>query len=43
MNITTSVADGVPIYRQIVNQIRYMVASGLLEPGEEKKLIPPPL
>ena len=27
-----------PIYRQIVNQIRYMVASGLLEPGEE---IPP--
>jgi GntR family transcriptional regulator len=28
-------ADGVPIYRQIVNQIRYSVASGLLEPGEE--------
>ena len=38
MDITISVADGVPIYRQIVNQIRYMVASGLLEPGEE---IPP--
>ena len=35
MDITISVADGVPIYRQIVNQIRYMVASGLLEPGEE--------
>ncbi len=35
MHITTSVADGVPIYRQIVNQVRYMVASGLLEPGEE--------
>jgi len=35
MDITTSVADGVPIYRQIVNQVRYMVASGLLEPGEE--------
>jgi GntR family transcriptional regulator len=28
-------ADGVPIYRQIVNQIRYSVASGLLEPGAE--------
>jgi GntR family transcriptional regulator len=28
-------ADGVPIYRQIVNQIRYAVASGLLEPGDE--------
>ena len=27
--------DGVPIYRQIVNQIRYAVASGLLEPGDE--------
>jgi len=38
MDITISVADGVPIYRQIVNQIRYMVASGLLKPGEE---IPP--
>ena len=38
MDITISVADGVPIYRQIANQIRYMVASGLLEPGEE---IPP--
>ncbi|MCH7749981.1 MAG: GntR family transcriptional regulator [Acidobacteria bacterium] len=38
MDITITVADGVPIYRQIVNQIRYMVASRLLEPGEE---IPP--
>jgi GntR family transcriptional regulator len=28
-------ADGVPIYRQIVNQIRYSVASGLLEAGDE--------
>jgi GntR family transcriptional regulator len=28
-------ADGVPIYRQIVNQVRYAVASGLLEPGDE--------
>jgi GntR family transcriptional regulator len=38
MNITISLADGVPIYRQIANQIRYMVASGLLEPGDE---VPP--
>ena len=35
MDITISVADGVPIYRQIANQIRYMVASALLQPGEE--------
>ncbi len=35
MDITINVADGVPIYRQIVNQVRYMVASGVLEPGEE--------
>ena len=35
MNIKISLKDGVPIYRQIANQIRYMVASGLLQPGEE--------
>ena len=35
MNITINTKDGVPIYRQIANQIRYMVASGLLQPGEE--------
>ena len=35
MEIKIDPADGVPIYRQIVNQIRYAVASGLLEPGEE--------
>ena len=35
MDITINLADGLPIYRQISNQIRYMVASGLLEPGEE--------
>jgi len=35
MDITISVADGVPIYRQIVNQIRYLAASGALAPGEE--------
>lgn len=38
MDITINVADGVPIYRQIVNQIRYMVASGVLRTGEE---VPP--
>ena len=30
MDITISVADGVPIYKQIVNQIKYLAASGLL-------------
>jgi GntR family transcriptional regulator len=27
--------DGVPIYLQIVNQVKYLVASGRLESGEE--------
>jgi len=27
--------DGIPIYLQIVNQVKYLVASGRLEPGEE--------
>lgn len=27
--------DGVPIYLQIVNQVKYLVASGRLSPGEE--------
>lgn len=35
MNISINVKDGVPIYRQVANQIRYMVASGLLQAGEE--------
>lgn len=35
MDITITLADGVPIYRQIVNQVKYLVASGLLRPGEE--------
>jgi GntR family transcriptional regulator len=38
MDISINLADGVPIYRQIANQIRYLAASGLLVPGEE---IPP--
>ena len=35
MDITINLTDGVPIYRQIVNQVKYLVASGLLIPGEE--------
>jgi GntR family transcriptional regulator len=35
MDITISVADGVPIYKQIINQIKYLTASGALTPGEE--------
>jgi DNA-binding transcriptional regulator YhcF (GntR family) len=27
--------DGVPIYLQVVNQVKYLVASGRLAPGEE--------
>lgn len=27
--------DGVPVYRQIVNQVKYLVASGRLQPGQE--------
>ncbi len=30
-----STDDGVPIYLQIVNQVKYLVASGRLSPGEE--------
>lgn len=35
MDLKIDVKDGLPIYRQIANQIRYMVASGLLRPDEE--------
>ena len=35
MDISINLSDGVPIYRQIVNQVKYLVASGLLQPGEE--------
>ena len=35
MDIAINVTDGVPIYRQIVNQVKYLVASGLLQSGEE--------
>src|SRR5881392_2657702 len=35
VQIHISPDDGVPIYLQIVNQVKYLVASGRLEPGEE--------
>lgn len=35
MQIFISANDGIPIYLQIVNQIKYLVAAGRLSPGEE--------
>jgi GntR family transcriptional regulator len=35
VDITVNLTEGVPIYRQIVSQVKYLVASGLLRPGEE--------
>ncbi len=35
MQIHISTTEGVPIYLQIVNQIKYLVASGRLSAGEE--------
>jgi len=35
VDISINLTDGVSIYRQIVNQVKYLVASGLLQPGEE--------
>ena len=35
MDIHISPHDGVPIYQQIVNQVKYLVAAGRLAPGEE--------
>jgi len=35
MLLHISANDGVPIYLQIVNQVKYLVASGRLAPGEE--------
>ena len=35
MHIHISTSDGVPIYLQIVNQVRYLVASGRLAAGAE--------
>ncbi|MBL9127831.1 MAG: GntR family transcriptional regulator, partial [Verrucomicrobiales bacterium] len=35
MRIRIHPSSGVPIYRQIVDQVRYLVASGALAPGAE--------
>ena len=35
MEIRLSTSDGVPVYRQIISQVKYMVASGRLRPGQE--------
>jgi GntR family transcriptional regulator len=35
VHIEISLQDGVPIYRQIVNQVKYLIASGRLHAGEE--------
>ena len=35
MQIHITSNDGIPIYLQIVNQVKYLVASGRLSPGEE--------
>jgi len=35
MQLHLNAHDGVPIYLQIVNQVKFLVASGRLAPGEE--------
>ncbi len=35
VQIHISANDGIPPYRQIVNQVKHLVAAGRLEPGEE--------
>lgn len=35
MQIHISTKDGIPIYKQIINQVKYMIASGRLNPGEK--------
>ena len=35
MQIRISDSDGVPIYRQIVNQVKYLVAAGRLTAGDQ--------
>ena len=35
MDISINTEEGVPIYRQIATQIRYMIASGLLKANED--------
>lgn len=35
VQIDLSLQDGVPIYRQIVNQVKYLIASGRIRPDDE--------
>src|SRR5690349_11993096 len=35
MQLHISPSDGVPIYQQIANQIRYLISAARLQPGEE--------
>jgi len=35
MQIHVSSDDGLPAYKQIFNQVKYLVASGILRPGQE--------
>jgi GntR family transcriptional regulator len=35
MEIRLSTSDGLPVYRQILNQVKYLIASGRLQPGQE--------
>jgi GntR family transcriptional regulator len=35
MRIYITPGDGTPIYRQIMNQVKYLVSSGRLKPGDE--------
>jgi GntR family transcriptional regulator len=35
MQIRISMSDGVPIYQQIVSQVRYLIAAGRLQAAEE--------
>ena len=35
MLISVDVHSGVPVFRQIMDQVRFQIASGVLEPGDE--------
>ena len=39
MQLHISPKDGVPLYQQIMRQVKYLAASGRLEPGEQLKIL----